>query len=170
MGLKIPKSEQQLDDQAELLRQLIGLCEQHGVVLNLHNHTYEVENDMQTSRARWRESPDQARAGPQLADSGRGGSGRLHPRVRQADRLHAPARPSEGRPLGRGNGRRHTDFVAIGRALHEINFEGDAVIELAHEKDFKPTRPMRESSGSAASSCAGPWLLARDMKTPRERR
>ena len=39
-----PKSEEQLDAQAELLRQLIPLCEAHGVVLNLHNHTYEVEN------------------------------------------------------------------------------------------------------------------------------
>jgi sugar phosphate isomerase/epimerase len=38
-----------------------------------------------------------------------------------------------------------TDFAAIGRALHEIDFQGDAVIELAHERDFKPTRPLRES-------------------------
>jgi sugar phosphate isomerase/epimerase len=37
------------------------------------------------------------------------------------------------------------DYAAIGKALHEISFQGPAVIELAHERDFKPTRPLRES-------------------------
>ncbi len=36
-------------------------------------------------------------------------------------------------------------YAAIAAALHEINFQGDAVIELAQESDFKPTRPLRES-------------------------
>lgn len=31
------------------------------------------------------------------------------------------------------------------RALREVEFRGDAVIELAHERDFKPTRSLRES-------------------------
>ncbi|MGA8350103.1 MAG: hypothetical protein WBQ29_00070 [Isosphaeraceae bacterium] len=38
-----------------------------------------------------------------------------------------------------------TDFLAIGKALHEVHFSGAAVIELAHESGFKPTRPLRES-------------------------
>ena len=38
-----------------------------------------------------------------------------------------------------------TDFAAIGRALHEVGFDGDAVIELAHEKGFQRTRPLRET-------------------------
>jgi sugar phosphate isomerase/epimerase len=37
------------------------------------------------------------------------------------------------------------DFGAIARTLHAIPFTRDAVIELAHEKDFTPTRPLRES-------------------------
>jgi len=37
------------------------------------------------------------------------------------------------------------DYVAIGKALRDIGFSGDAVIELAHEADFKLTRPLRES-------------------------
>jgi sugar phosphate isomerase/epimerase len=37
------------------------------------------------------------------------------------------------------------DYVAIGRALRAVGFSGDAVIELAHERSFKPTRPLRES-------------------------
>jgi sugar phosphate isomerase/epimerase len=43
--------------------------------------------------------------------------------------------------MGEGN----TDFAAIGRALHELNFSGDLVIELAHSSGFQPTRPLRES-------------------------
>ena len=37
------------------------------------------------------------------------------------------------------------DYVAIGRALRAAGFSGDAVIELAHEGNFKPTRPLRDS-------------------------
>ncbi|MDX1638364.1 MAG: TIM barrel protein [Balneolaceae bacterium] len=40
------KTPEQLDAQAELLQTLIAICEDNGVVLNLHNHTYEVEDDM----------------------------------------------------------------------------------------------------------------------------
>jgi sugar phosphate isomerase/epimerase len=58
----------------------------------------------------------------------------LHLRDQQAD-----GRWSEA--MGEGS----TDYVAIGEALHEISFRGHAVIELAHERDFKPTRPLRES-------------------------
>ena len=38
-----------------------------------------------------------------------------------------------------------TDFRSIAAALHQIGFSGQAVIELAHESDFEPTRPLRES-------------------------
>jgi len=37
------------------------------------------------------------------------------------------------------------DYAAIGQALRDINFAGDAVIELAHERGFELTRPLRES-------------------------
>ena len=38
-----------------------------------------------------------------------------------------------------------TDFRAIGAALRDVNFSGHAIIELAHEKDFQPTRPLGDS-------------------------
>jgi sugar phosphate isomerase/epimerase len=37
------------------------------------------------------------------------------------------------------------DYRAIGKALGEIGFAGHAVIELAHEPGFRPTRPLRGS-------------------------
>jgi sugar phosphate isomerase/epimerase len=37
------------------------------------------------------------------------------------------------------------DYAAIGKALRKVGFSGDAVVELAHERDFEPTRPLRDS-------------------------
>jgi sugar phosphate isomerase/epimerase len=145
-GVKIPKTEQQLDDQADLLRQLIGMCEEHGVVLNLHNHTYEVENGMHDLRGTLRRIPG-IKLGPDLNWLIRGGvdpAAFIREFGRQIVFMHLRDQARDGRwveAMGEGD----TDFVAIGRALHEIDFAGDAVIELAHETDFKPTRPLRES-------------------------
>ena len=50
----MPKNAEQLNAQAELLRKLITLSNDHGIVLNLHNHTYEVEYQLHDSRALWR--------------------------------------------------------------------------------------------------------------------
>jgi sugar phosphate isomerase/epimerase len=37
------------------------------------------------------------------------------------------------------------DYAAVGDALRKVNFRGDLMIELAHERDFQPTRPLGES-------------------------
>ena len=37
------------------------------------------------------------------------------------------------------------DYQAVARALKGIKFRGHAVIELAHPKGLKLTRPLRES-------------------------
>ena len=145
-GLKIPKTERQLDDQADLLRQLIALCDQHGVVLNLHNHTYEVENGLHDLKGTLARIPG-VKLGPDLNWLIRAGVDPVEfiwHYGRQIVFLHLRDQRSDGRwveAMGEGD----TDFVAIGRALHDIDFGGAAVIELAHEKDFKPTRPLRES-------------------------
>ena len=38
-----------------------------------------------------------------------------------------------------------TDFAAVGAELHRIGYSGDMAIELAHERNFTRTRPLRES-------------------------
>ena len=43
--------------------------------------------------------------------------------------------------MGEGN----VDFKQIAAVIKEINFEGDAIIELAHENGFVRTRPLKES-------------------------
>jgi sugar phosphate isomerase/epimerase len=141
-----PKTPAQLDAQAELLRGIIALCQSRGIVLNLHNHTYEVENGMHDLKGTLARIPD-VKLGPDLNWLVRGGVDPvsfiktygsqivfLHLRDQKADGKWSEA-------MGEGN----MDYAAIGKALREAKFSGDAVIELAHEGNFKPTRPLRES-------------------------
>jgi len=141
-----PKTPAQLDAQAELLRGLIALCQSRGVVLNLHNHTYEVENGMHDLKGTLARIPD-VKLGPDLNWLVRGGVDPvsfLKTYGRQIVFLHLRDQKADGKwseAVGEGD----MDYVAIGKALQEIDFAGEAVIELAHERDFKPTRPLRDS-------------------------
>lgn len=145
-GTREPKTDEQLDAQADLLKQLIPLCERHGVVLNLHNHTYEVENGEHDLNGTLARVPD-VKLGPDLNWLLRGGVEPVDFIRRHADRivfLHLRDQKADGRwPEAMGEG--VTDHAAIGQALREVGFAGDAVVELAHEGDFQPTRPLRES-------------------------
>jgi sugar phosphate isomerase/epimerase len=141
-----PKTAAQLDAQAELLRGLIALCRRHGVVLNLHNHTYEVENGMHDLKGTLARIPD-VKLGPDLNWLVRGGVDPvkfIETYGPQIVFLHIRDQKKDGKwseAVGEGN----MDYRAIGKALQKANFSGDAVIELAHEANFKPTRPLRES-------------------------
>jgi len=141
-----PKTPAQFDAQAELLRGIIALCQSRGVALNLHNHTYEVENGLHDLKGTLARIPD-VKLGPDLNWLLRGGVDPvsfiktygsqivfLHLRDQKADGKWSEA-------MGEGN----MDYAAIGKALREVKFSGDAVIELAHEGNFKPTRPLGES-------------------------
>ncbi|MCU0916613.1 MAG: sugar phosphate isomerase/epimerase [Planctomycetes bacterium] len=141
-----PKTPAQFDAQAELLRGIIALCQSRNVVLNLHNHTYEVENDLYDLKGTLARIPD-VKLGPDLNWLVRGGVDPVRfikTYGRQIVFLHLRDQKADGKwseAMGEGN----MDYAAIGKALQEIGFTGDAVIELAHERDFKPTRPLRDS-------------------------
>ena len=140
------KTPEQLDAQADLLRKIMAICEANGVVLNLHNHTYEVENGLHDLKGTLERIPD-VKLGPDLNWLVRGGVDPVRFIRAYGDRivfLHLRDQKADGKwseAMGEGD----MDHVAIGRALHDINFKGDAVIELAHEPDFERTRPLRES-------------------------
>ena len=175
-----PKTPEQLDAQAELLRKIMALCQDHGIVLNLHNHTYEVVNDMHDLRGTLARIPE-VKLGPDLNWLVRA---KIDPAAfirrfgRQIVFMHLRDQKADGRwseALGEGV----TDFAAIAAALREIPFTGRAVIELAHERDFRPTRPLRESlkiSLRVRAARAGvlidliefPWELS--LTTRRQRR
>lgn len=140
------KTPEQLDVQAELLRKIIVLCQANGVVLNLHNHTYEVVDDLHDLKGTLSRIPD-VKLGPDLNWLVRGGVDPvkfIRRYGKQIVFLHLRDQKANGRwseAMGEGD----MDYQAIGKALDDVGFQGHAVIELAHERDFKPTRPLRES-------------------------
>jgi len=145
-GLRPPNTnmEAHLDAQAELLRRIMKLCDDNGVVLNLHTFTDEVEDDMHDLRGMLARIPE-AKLGLDLNFLVRGGVDPVKFIETYGDRivfLHIGDQNADGtwsEAVGEGD----MDYVAIGRALKAVGFKGDAVIELIH--DFKPTRPLRDS-------------------------
>jgi len=145
---KAPKTKTagQLDAQAELLRRIMNLCHDNGVELNLHNHTYEVEDDMHDLAGTLARIPE-IKLGPDLNWLLRGGVDPvdfIEAYGQSIVFLHIRDQNSDGtwsEAVGEGD----MDYVAIGKALRASRFSGDAVIELAHESNFKPTRPLRDS-------------------------
>lgn len=140
------KTEEEFDNQASLLRRLISLGEKRGIVLNLHNHTAEVENNMYDLRGILKRIPD-IKLGPDLNWLLRAGISPVN-FLREFRKnivfLHLRDQLSNGKwPESMGEG--DVDFKEIADVLNEINFEGDAIIELAHENGFVQTRPLRES-------------------------
>ncbi len=140
------KTAEQLDAQAELLRKMIAVCEANGVVLNLHNHTYEVENGLHDLKGTLERIPE-VKLGPDLNWLVRGGVDPVRFIRAYGDQivfLHLRDQKADGKwseAMGEGD----MDYEAIGKALHDTGFKGDAVIELAHERGFELTRPLRES-------------------------
>jgi sugar phosphate isomerase/epimerase len=140
------KTEEEFDNQAILLKRLISLGEKKGIVLNLHNHTAEVENNMFDLRGTLKRIPD-IKLGPDLNWLLRAGVNPidfLREFRKQIVFLHLRDQLSNGKwpeSMGEGN----VNFKEIADVLKEINFEGDAIIELAHENGFIPTRPLKES-------------------------
>lgn len=142
------KTEAELDAQAKALREVLRLCADHGIVPNLHNHVYEVrdnEHDLSGTLARIPEF----KLGPDLGWLFRA---KVDPvdfirrRGRQMVFAHLRNEKADGKwPEDLTEG--VIDYQAIGKALHEADFRGDLVIELAHEKGFRPTRPLGQSIG-----------------------
>lgn len=140
------KTSRELDHQAGLLKDIIAICEKHGVVLNLHNHTYEVRNNMHDLKGTLKRIPD-VKLGPDLNWLVRGGvnpSDFIREFGPQIIFLHLRNQYSNGRwseDLSQGD----MDFAAIAETLKAVGFKGHGIIELAHERDFTPTRPIKES-------------------------
>jgi sugar phosphate isomerase/epimerase len=140
------KTEAEFDAQAEGLRKAIRLCSQHGVVLNLHNHTYEVADGEFDLNGTLKRIPE-ARLGPDIGwlyHAKVDPVDFIHRRGRQMVFAHIRDEKADG-TWAEAVGEGVMDYRAIGKALREARFSGDLVVELAHSTGFKPTRPIRES-------------------------
>ncbi|HYK91466.1 MAG TPA: TIM barrel protein [Acidobacteriota bacterium] len=141
-----PKTPEQLDAQAEVLRRIIAISDDNGVVLNLHNHIYEVADNEHDLKGTIQRIPT-VKLGPDLDWLRGAGVDPLDFIHRYGNRIvfaHLRDRKADGKwseAMGEGN----TDFASIGKSLHELNFSGDLVIELAHPAGLQLTRPLRDS-------------------------
>jgi sugar phosphate isomerase/epimerase len=146
------KTEEELDAQAELVKTLMGVCRRQGVVLNLHNHIYEVKDDAYDLKGTLKRIPD-AKLGPDLdwlTGAGVDPAAFIRQYGPRLVYLHLRDRGRDGvwtEALGEGA----IDYPGIGRALKEVGFAGDVAIELAHPPGFKLTRPLRDN-----------WKISRD--------
>ncbi|MHB0958433.1 MAG: sugar phosphate isomerase/epimerase family protein [Pirellulaceae bacterium] len=140
------KTSAQLDAQADLLRKLTDLCTAHGVVLNLHNHTYEVSDGMYDLKGTLERLPD-AKLGPDLDWLVQADVDPVKFLLEHGHRvvfLHLRDQlPDKSWVEAMGEGTMNYDAVRV--ALQTIRFAGDAVIELAHPRELKRQRPLRES-------------------------
>ena len=140
------KTEAEFDRQADALRKIMRLCSGHGVVPNLHNHVYEVrdgEYDLKGTLARIPE----IKLGPDLGWLFRAGINPVDFIQRHGRSMvfaHLRNEKADGKwPEDLTEG--VIDYAAISKALHAANFQGDLMIELAHESAFQPTRSLGES-------------------------
>jgi sugar phosphate isomerase/epimerase len=144
--IKGKKTPEQFDAQAEVLRKIIALGHANGVVLNLHNHTYEIADDLYDLKGTLARIPD-VKLGPDIGWLVRGGVDPVA-FVRQFGQqivfCHIRDQTAE-KKWSEAVGEGAVDYPAIAKALRDAGFHGDAVIELAFERGFTPTRPIRES-------------------------
>ncbi len=137
------KTEIELDVQADTLKHIIEICRKYKIAPNLHNHTFEMENDMHDLRGTLKRLPD-IKLGPDLNWLVRAGVDPvsfikmyghqmvyMHIRDQQADGKWTEA-------VGEGI----IDFPAIAQALNDINYKGRAAVELAF--DAPPLRAVKE--------------------------
>lgn len=144
-GMGRKKTEFELDDQAELLKKIIGFCEAYGIQPNLHNHTYEVEHDLHDLKGTLERIPE-AKLGPDINWLIRAGVDPVEFIQTYGDKfvyLHIRDQYDNGEwteYVGQGT----TDFNAIGKALKAKGFHGIAGIELAFPNGFEPEFPLKE--------------------------
>jgi len=137
------KTEDELDTQAELLKKILIVCNKNNIDPNLHNHTFEVVNDLQDLKGTLKRIPD-IKLGPDLNWLIRAGVDPVWFIKTYADKIvfmHIRDQYTNGKwteYLGQGV----TDFSAIAKALKEIDYKGRAAIELAF--DEPPENPVKE--------------------------
>jgi sugar phosphate isomerase/epimerase len=151
------KTDEQLDTQCRLLRRMIDLAADHGVTLNLHNHTYEALYGEHEINENIKRLPD-VKLGPDLNWLRRAGVNAQDFLRRHRDRMaFMHLRDQKGDRWVEALGDGDEDYVALGRVLDEINFTGPVAIELAHEADTQFTRTMGENFAVSCRNLRKAW-------------
>ena len=139
------KTATELDDQAAILKQVLAVCNDNGIQANLHNHTYEVENDLHDLKGTMERLPE-AKLGPDLNWLIRAGVDPVKFIETYGDKivyLHIRDQYANGtwtEYLGQGV----TDFGAIATALKAKDFKGNVAVELAFPEGYIPANTLKE--------------------------
>jgi sugar phosphate isomerase/epimerase len=140
---KRTKTEDELDTQAETLQKIIALCKKWNVAPNLHNHTFEVINNLHDLNGTLKRVPE-LKLGPDLNWLVRAGVDPVWFIKQYGDRMvymHLRDQRADGKwteAVGEGV----MDFPAIAAALKAIKYSGRAAVELAF--DEPPKNTLRE--------------------------
>lgn len=138
------KTEAELDIQAETLQEILKISDRNNVTPNLHNHTYELADNMYDFKETMVRVPD-LKLGPDLNWLVRGGIDPvwfIENYGQQMVYMHIRDQKKDGKwteAVGEGV----MDFPAIAKALKKIGFKGEAAVELAF--DAPPVRSVREN-------------------------
>lgn len=138
------KTDQELDTQADVLVDVLGICARYGIQPNMHNHTVELMDDGRDLKEMIRRIPG-LNLGPDINWLIRAcvdPVAFIHTYGHQITYLHLRDQDRAGQwteAVGDGV----TDFRAIANALRQVGFTGDAAIELAF--DGTPTAPLKTS-------------------------
>lgn len=140
---KRKKTEAELDDQAVLLKKAMAICAKNKIEPNLHNHTFEVADNMHDFKGTIARVPE-IKLGPDLNWLVRGGVDPvwfIRTYGHQMVYMHIRDQDAKGvwtEAVGEGV----IDFPSIAKALKDVDYKGKAAIELAF--DNPPQRPVRE--------------------------
>lgn len=129
------KTEEELDAQGELLKMVLKVCDRNKIQANLHNHTFEIENNLHDFKGTLERVPE-IKLGPDINWLIRGGVNPVWFINTYGDRmvyLHIRDQYADGK-WTRAVGEGATDFPAIAKALKKAKFKGRAAIELAFEE------------------------------------
>lgn len=138
------KTENELDAQGELLSDILKICRRMDVLPNLHNHTFELKDELYDLNGTLSRVPE-LKLGPDVNWLIRGGVDPvsfIRTYGKKIVYLHIRDQMADGtwtEYVGEGS----TDFRAIARALKETGFDGEVAIELA--SDVPPLNPMKEN-------------------------
>lgn len=132
------KTEDELDAQAELLKDIIKVCAKNSIEPNLHNHTFEVTNGLHDLKGTLKRMPD-IKLGPDLNWLVRAGVDPvwfIKTYGKQMVYMHIRDQRADGKwteAVGEGV----IDFPAVAKALKDINYNHKAAIELALDEPNK---------------------------------
>ncbi|MCK4244378.1 MAG: sugar phosphate isomerase/epimerase [Candidatus Omnitrophica bacterium] len=139
------KSPEELDAQAEILMKIKRIGKDNGIIMNLHNHTYEVKDDEYELKENIKRIPD-VKLGPDLNWLLRAGIEPIDFLRRYKERIvYMHIRDQKGDRWTEALGDGDFNLSLFKETLEEINFRGDIAIELAHEKNHKFVRSMGEN-------------------------